>query len=393
MNKMKEELLKTVGNVTKNKQHVIVQVERQLEEPKKRSFHFVPFIVAAFVIICIALVTPQLLNSEVERAAFHPKGEKYIELDALRLEAFLRNQEEATQQAESDYVEYVALQAYAYDQAITITEEDIANVKGEDAEILSLRHDKMSEMAIEHFEENGYSKQDYDDLMENYVNPKLALRKKLRVPIEQTYTKFDENTHAFLLSRATYENLEQQHVELYNEIQLNYEAVYNPLYGGSRTEGIVLQVTEQAILLLFPEYPYLFGDHELPVRWAAKLPEWDVHAGDTVVVHTRGSYNIVRDDNNGVYQNVDSVSSLELLTDRSVRIEVEKDVLASLMDSLYWQPRSNEPSNTANYTLTDNLQTYKGYLTADKGHVIWYHNDMQTTVPITKAIDILFHAN
>lgn len=91
MNDMKKELLKTVGDVRKSKQRVIVEVERQLEEQQlksrqlNRSNKWVPVFMTAIVIICFLLASPKLLEKEVEKTGFSLMDEELVELASMRL--------------------------------------------------------------------------------------------------------------------------------------------------------------------------------------------------------------------------------------------------------------------------------------------------------------------
>ena len=388
MNKMKEELLKTAGDVSKSKQRVIVEVERRLEERKqKRSNKWVPVLMTAIIIICFILVSPKLLEKEVEKTGFSSIDEELVELASMRLMGYGWDEEYVEEDVRREYVNYILLQKYAVDHNIKVTKDDLEKARIDQVGIQMF--EELEQHVIDYFDANDFTKKDYDKLLQQYLLPKAALKQKLLAPIAEKYPHFYEVTHDFVLTITVHEYLEKHYEDDYYALIDTHE-VHSPLFGYSTEEGVVLQVTDEAVL--FMNATFGFGsDDDSGIRWAARLHDWDVAVGDPVNIVYNTSYSHDDADKDGKYTNITHVKSMEKREDGAVRFEVTKEDLAYYMEPLHWQTSTSKPSTEPQFIVTDHLHVYKGYMSSDRGHVTWYYDGKETTLTTMKALNLLMN--
>lgn len=268
-----------------------------------------------------------------------------------------------------------------------VTKEDLEKAH---INLLDIQMNKeLEQQAIDYFEANGKSKKDYDKLLQQYILPKAALKEKLLAPIAKKYPHFYEVTHDFVLTLNVHEYLEEQYEDDYYAL-IDAHEVHSPLFGYSSEEGVVLQVTDEAIL--FMHATNAFGsDDDSAIRWAARLHDWDVAAGDPVNIVYNTGYTHDNAEKDGKYTHISHVKKMEKLTDRSVRFEVNKKDLTYYMESLYWSTSSSKPTTEPQFIVTDNVHVYEGYLSNDRGHVTWYYDGKETTITTVKTLNLLMN--
>lgn len=386
MNKLKEELLKTAGNVTKHKQRVIVAVERSLEEepPKRKAPKWMPAVVVTFVLIAFIMISPKLLQQEQQTAAkFATFDEELFDLGVQRYMAYEWTEDDAIDSMNSFYTDYLLYETYAKHHDIRVTKDDLE--RAEDKAADSQMHEEIEAVIIAYFENNGLSKKDYEKLKSKLLIKEAALEAKLLEPIAAKYPSFDEYAHQFLLDLQVHEFFEQQYTDDYYQFLETYE-VDSPLYGYSSDLGVVLLENEEAILFLSAENAELFED-TLPIRWAPKRDGWDVEEGDVIVAYYNTMNNV--DEESASYPNQVHVATMRVEEDRTARFEVSKEKLVQYMDTLAWEETTIERRIKPDYVVTDNVRAINGYVTEDRKQVVWAHDGKEVVLLLSDTLETL----
>lgn len=403
MNDIKQELLKTVGDVTKQKQHIIVEVERKISEPVKRNTNkLIPIITVAFILLCLALITPQLLQTErqTQTASVPTFDEGLYELELLRQLTYVEGtsfEEDEKMSTASEIGDYLLMKIYAEDHHITISKKDIEEAKKlystmqtyTDTETKSFTETNKDILAF--YDKHGFGEKDLQHLYENYTYPKLALTMKLTEQFRKDFPKFSQFTHEFIATYKVQQHLIEKDERLYDALLTKYpftEIRFNLYFD----EAIILNVTDTAILYLSSTPSYGDESNMHYVHWAPRLENWAYNVGDVVKIGQQSSYSSTSADVTDVYPNVAHVVKMTPLDQyESVRFTVDEQLLKQYSSSLYWTTSTNKPSTSPHIVITDGVNTYNGYLSTDKGFMTFYHKDKQTKLPIAKATNLLLN--
>ena len=397
MNDIKQELLKTVGNVSQQKQRVITNVEKKLHPEKKpRKWRAVPLVLMAVVMICIFLMMPKFISQE-QQATFQAPDTSFIEMYRIQLEAYWDNIEYAESDAISKYVYYTAFQAYAFDNNITVTDEELKAAHERYYQI------ELSEEVTTRLEQTylkyGYSWDDYVEFIDGTIIPFNALERKLQQPFEEQYSKFYDETAKFMLEQEIYKHFDEQHTELFNDFRLKYE-FYSPLYGGSANSGVVVEVNDQAIRIVEgyknaadQKVMGNLNDEDTPlVNWVPRLTNQLIEVGNRLTFWSSGSYSKSSAAQEGKYSPVKHATTIEVLTDETIKFSVsDKKILQHFVSTLSWDAPAYETSEQPHYMLTDGLYLYEAWLSEDRATIIIRDRQQElfSQVPLTTLLNWL----